>query len=166
MARHSSTESLACVSTNVVRSFISVQWLHQLRSDLCEFSPKLLVLTGCLDPEGIPREVRGFFGPRSFAWLWERLSPSPPPFCGLLFQFNERFEYKCQDCICEESTKSVTCKPKACPPPPVANCSGPGFVLVNQTNPADNCCPAFLCRKTWSSAPYSPLRLIWATVPL
>ncbi|XP_056907848.1 intestinal mucin-like protein [Takifugu flavidus] len=78
---------------------------------------------GCLDPEGIPRE------------------------------FNEKFEYKCQDCICEESTKAVTCKPKACPPPPVANCSGPGFVLVNQTNPADNCCPAFLCQCQSSTCP-------------
>ncbi|KAL6106631.1 uncharacterized protein ACO6RY_10456 [Pungitius sinensis] len=71
---------------------------------------------GCLDPEGIPRE------------------------------FNERFEYKCQTCICEESTKAVTCKPKACPKPPIANCSGPGFVLVNQTNPSDSCCSAFVCQ--------------------
>uniref|UniRef100_A0A673CGC7 Uncharacterized protein n=1 Tax=Sphaeramia orbicularis TaxID=375764 RepID=A0A673CGC7_9TELE len=70
---------------------------------------------GCLDPEGIPRE------------------------------FNERFEYKCQDCICDESTKTVICKPKACPAPPVANCTGPGFVLVNQTNPLDPCCSAFVC---------------------
>ncbi|XP_028286248.1 intestinal mucin-like protein [Parambassis ranga] len=72
---------------------------------------------GCLDPEGIPRE------------------------------FNERFEYKCQDCICEESTKAVTCKPKTCPPPPpIANCTGAGFVLVNQTNPSDPCCPAYVCQ--------------------
>uniref|UniRef100_A0A669D7L1 Uncharacterized protein n=1 Tax=Oreochromis niloticus TaxID=8128 RepID=A0A669D7L1_ORENI len=72
---------------------------------------------GCLDPEGIPRE------------------------------FNERFEYKCQDCICEESTKTVTCKPKVCPPPPATtNCSAPGFVLVNQTSPSDPCCFTYVCQ--------------------
>uniref|UniRef100_A0A8C4F7I0 Mucin-2 n=1 Tax=Dicentrarchus labrax TaxID=13489 RepID=A0A8C4F7I0_DICLA len=72
---------------------------------------------GCLDPEGIPRE------------------------------FNEMFEYKCQNCICEESTKTVTCKPKVCPTPPLTNCTGPGFVLVNQTNPSDRCCTTFVCSK-------------------
>ncbi|XP_060891510.1 mucin-2-like [Labrus mixtus] len=70
---------------------------------------------GCLDPEGIPRE------------------------------FNERFEYKCQDCICEESTKTVTCKAKVCPVPPITHCTVPGFVLVNQTNPSDHCCSTFVC---------------------
>ncbi|XP_061532007.1 mucin-2 [Phycodurus eques] len=70
---------------------------------------------GCLDPEGIPRE------------------------------FNERFEYNCQNCICEEITKTIKCQPKVCPPSHVVNCSGPGFVLVNQTNPADPCCSAFAC---------------------
>ncbi|XP_068459808.1 mucin-2-like [Clinocottus analis] len=77
---------------------------------------------GCLDPEGIPRE------------------------------FNERFEYKCQNCICEES-KTVTCKPKACPTPPIANCTGPGFVLVNQTNPSDSCCTAFVCQCQSNACP-------------
>ncbi|XP_030281364.1 mucin-2 isoform X2 [Sparus aurata] len=71
---------------------------------------------GCIDPEGIPRE------------------------------FNERFEYNCQDCICEESTKTVTCKPKVCPAPPQTNCTGPGFVLVSQTNPSDPCCSVFVCQ--------------------
>ncbi|XP_054476388.1 intestinal mucin-like protein [Anoplopoma fimbria] len=78
---------------------------------------------GCLDPEGIPRE------------------------------FNERFEYKCQNCICEESTKTVTCKPKACPTPPIANCTGPGFVLVDQTNPSDSCCSAFVCQCQSNTCP-------------
>ncbi|XP_068580289.1 mucin-2-like [Cebidichthys violaceus] len=78
---------------------------------------------GCLDPEGIPRE------------------------------FNERFEYKCQNCICEESTKTVTCKPKPCPTPPIANCAGPGFVLVNQTNPSDSCCSAFVCQCQSNTCP-------------
>lgn len=74
--------------------------------------------------------------------------------CGLFFQFNEIFEYKCQDCVCEESTKAVSCKPKVCPPPAIANCSGPGFVLVNQTSPGDPCCSTFICRKTCSIKTY------------
>ncbi|XP_071344358.1 mucin-2-like [Trachinotus anak] len=78
---------------------------------------------GCLDPEGIPRE------------------------------FNESFEYKCQNCICEESTKTVTCKPKGCPAPPVVDCTGPGFVLVNQTNPSDPCCFAYVCQCQSNTCP-------------
>ncbi|KAF3688740.1 Mucin-2 [Channa argus] len=85
------------------------------------------VKTRCLDPEGIPRE------------------------------FNERFDYKCQNCICEESTKTVSCKPKACPAPPVANCSGPGFVLVNQTNPSDQCCSAYVCQCQSKTCPVTDM---------
>uniref|UniRef100_A0A3Q0RXC1 Zmp:0000001332 n=1 Tax=Amphilophus citrinellus TaxID=61819 RepID=A0A3Q0RXC1_AMPCI len=82
---------------------------------------------GCLDPEGIPRE------------------------------FNERFEYKCQDCICEEFTKTVICKPKVCPPPVITNCTGPGFVLVNQTSPADPCCSTFICQCQANTCPFSSM---------
>ncbi|XP_045063576.1 mucin-2-like [Coregonus clupeaformis] len=71
---------------------------------------------GCIDPEGVPRE------------------------------FNERFEYKCQDCVCMESTKIVTCEPKVCSKPPVEICTGPGFVYVNQTDPSDPCCSSLVCR--------------------
>ncbi|KAM3849859.1 mucin-5B [Diretmus argenteus] len=71
---------------------------------------------GCLDSEGIPRE------------------------------FNERFEYKCQNCICEESTKAVTCKPKACPVPPEESCTTPGFIIVNQTIPSNPCCSLYVCQ--------------------
>ncbi|XP_023811499.1 mucin-2 [Oryzias latipes] len=78
---------------------------------------------GCLDPEGIPRE------------------------------FNERFEYKCQDCICDESTKTIVCKPKTCPPPHNADCTTPGFVVVNQTNPEDPCCYDYVCECQISTCP-------------
>lgn len=70
--------------------------------------------------------------------------------CGLFFQINERFEYKCQNCKCEESTKTVNCTPKVCPAPLMISCTGPGFVLVNQTNPSDPCCTTYVCRKTCS----------------
>uniref|UniRef100_A0A7N6BRC0 Mucin 2, oligomeric mucus/gel-forming n=1 Tax=Anabas testudineus TaxID=64144 RepID=A0A7N6BRC0_ANATE len=83
---------------------------------------------GCLDPEGIPRE------------------------------FNERFEYKCQSCICEESTKTVTCQPKECPAPPIVTCSNPGFVLVNQTNPSDPCCSNYVCECRISTCPVIDLK--------
>ncbi|XP_041853995.1 mucin-2-like [Melanotaenia boesemani] len=78
---------------------------------------------GCLDPEGIPRE------------------------------FNEMFEYKCQDCICDEPTKTVICKPKTCPAPPISNCTGAGFVLVSQPNPADPCCTAYVCQCQINTCP-------------
>ncbi|XP_051236641.1 intestinal mucin-like protein [Dicentrarchus labrax] len=91
---------------------------------------------GCLDPEGIPRE------------------------------FNEMFEYKCQNCICEESTKTVTCKPKVCPTPPLTNCTGPGFVLVNQTNPSDRCCTTFVCKCQSNACPYSNMNCPVGYIPV
>lgn len=69
------------------------------------------------------------------------------PSCCISSQFNERFEYKCQDCVCLESTKTVNCKPKVCSKPPVEICTGPGFVYVNQTDPTDPCCSNLACRK-------------------
>ncbi|CAL8356587.1 unnamed protein product [Lota lota] len=78
---------------------------------------------GCLDSQGIPREL------------------------------NEIFEQNCQKCICEESTKSVTCKPKDCPAIPPGSCTKPGFILVNQTNPADPCCLHYVCQCDSSTCP-------------
>ncbi|XP_044212416.1 intestinal mucin-like protein [Thunnus albacares] len=83
---------------------------------------------GCLDPEGIPREV------------------------------NERFEYKCQNCTCDESTKTVTCKPKVCPVPSITNCTGPGFVLVNQTSPSDSCCTSYVCQCRSNTCPVNIMK--------
>ncbi|XP_042267504.1 intestinal mucin-like protein isoform X2 [Thunnus maccoyii] len=83
---------------------------------------------GCLDPEGIPREV------------------------------NERFEYKCQNCICDESTKTVTCKHKVCPAPPLTSCTGPGFVLVNQTSPSDPCCTSYVCQCRSNTCPVNIMK--------
>uniref|UniRef100_A0A3B4YFL6 Mucin-2-like n=1 Tax=Seriola lalandi dorsalis TaxID=1841481 RepID=A0A3B4YFL6_SERLL len=78
---------------------------------------------GCLDSQGIPRE------------------------------FDEKFEHNCQNCICKESTKTVTCKPKVCPVPPAANCTSPGFVLVNQANPSDPCCSVYVCQCQSNTCP-------------
>ncbi|KAM8860829.1 intestinal mucin-like protein [Synchiropus picturatus] len=78
---------------------------------------------GCLDPDGVPRE------------------------------FHETFEYKCQTCTCEESTKTVTCKQKVCPPPPKANCVDPGFILVKRIDPENPCCSAYVCQCHSSTCP-------------
>ncbi|XP_073328951.1 intestinal mucin-like protein [Pagrus major] len=91
---------------------------------------------GCLDSQGIPRE------------------------------FNERFEYNCQDCICEESTKTVTCKPKVCPAPPPTNCTGPGFVLVSQTNPSDPCCSVFVCQCHSNTCPVTNMNCPVGYIPV
>ncbi|XP_028304407.1 mucin-2-like isoform X2 [Gouania willdenowi] len=79
-------------------------------------------MCGCLDPENNPRE------------------------------FNEQFEYRCQDCICEIS-KVVTCRPKVCPEPETVRCVDPGYVLVNQTNPSDPCCLEQVCQCQITTCP-------------
>lgn len=69
-------------------------------------------------------------------------------------EFNERFELNCQQCVCDESTKAVHCSPRVCPAPPAAlNCTAPGSVLVNQSNPADPCCAAYVCHCDSSKCP-------------
>ncbi|XP_036390592.1 mucin-2-like [Megalops cyprinoides] len=78
---------------------------------------------GCLDPSGVPRE------------------------------FNEIFQYKCQDCICDEATKTVICKPLVCPDSEVVNCNGPGFIVVNETDPSEPCCSRLFCRCDSSTCP-------------
>ncbi|XP_042561395.1 mucin-2-like isoform X2 [Clupea harengus] len=78
---------------------------------------------GCLDPDGKARE------------------------------FDERFEHNCQDCVCEESTKAISCKSKQCPPPSITPCAQPGFVLVNTTDPSNPCCTLLTCRCDSSLCP-------------
>uniref|UniRef100_A0AAY4DDJ6 Uncharacterized protein n=1 Tax=Denticeps clupeoides TaxID=299321 RepID=A0AAY4DDJ6_9TELE len=83
---------------------------------------------GCLDPEGIVRE------------------------------FNERFEYNCQDCLCEETTKTVTCKPKVCSNPGAISCNEPGFIIANETDPDDSCCSKLTCRCDSRTCPPSDMK--------
>ncbi|XP_017261173.1 intestinal mucin-like protein [Kryptolebias marmoratus] len=91
--------------------------LFNKESDICVKS------CGCLDPEGIPREL------------------------------NETFEYKCQNCVCNEFTKTVTCKDKVCPTLNIQSCSGEGFILVNETDPSDPCCTVYDCQCQSSTCP-------------
>ncbi|XP_077066363.1 intestinal mucin-like protein [Siphateles boraxobius] len=78
---------------------------------------------GCLDASGTPRE------------------------------FDEVFEYNCEECICEKASKSVTCEPKKCPNVNPESCTEPGFVLVNVTNPSDPCCSKQVCNCDVSICP-------------
>ncbi|XP_043084737.1 mucin-2-like [Puntigrus tetrazona] len=70
---------------------------------------------GCLDPSGRPRE------------------------------YDERFRYNCEDCVCDRASQSVICKPKKCPDVNPEICTKPGFVLVNVTDPSDPCCRKQVC---------------------
>uniref|UniRef100_A0A8C1UDD2 Uncharacterized protein n=1 Tax=Cyprinus carpio TaxID=7962 RepID=A0A8C1UDD2_CYPCA len=70
---------------------------------------------GCLDASGTPRE------------------------------FDEVFEYNCEECICDKASKSIKCEPKKCPDVNPASCTEPGFVLVNVTDPSDPCCSKQVC---------------------
>ncbi|XP_056095227.1 mucin-2-like [Rhinichthys klamathensis goyatoka] len=78
---------------------------------------------GCLDASGTPRE------------------------------FDEVFEYNCEECICEKDSKSVSCKPKKCPDVNPESCTEPGFVLVNVTDPSDQCCSKQVCNCDVSICP-------------
>ncbi|XP_016384064.1 mucin-5B-like [Sinocyclocheilus rhinocerous] len=70
---------------------------------------------GCLDPSGTPRE------------------------------YDERFRYNCEDCVCDRASQSVFCKPKECPDVNPEICTERGFVLVNVTNPSEPCCSKQVC---------------------
>ncbi|XP_067236751.1 uncharacterized protein [Chanodichthys erythropterus] len=72
---------------------------------------------GCVDSSGTPRE------------------------------FDKHFMHNCEDCVCDKASQSVICKPKKCPDVTPKNCTGPGFMLFNETDPADPCCSKQVCRE-------------------
>ncbi|XP_051740701.1 mucin-2-like isoform X3 [Ctenopharyngodon idella] len=72
---------------------------------------------GCVDSSGTPREI------------------------------DEHFKYNCEDCVCDKASQSVICKPKKCPDVTLENCTEPGFMLFNVTDPADPCCSKQVCRE-------------------
>ncbi|XP_053496764.1 intestinal mucin-like protein [Ictalurus furcatus] len=77
---------------------------------------------GCLDPSGQGRE------------------------------FGEKFQYGCQDCVCDKASASIKCKPRQCSNNQVT-CSEPGFIVVNATDPSDACCTILTCRCESSTCP-------------
>uniref|UniRef100_A0A668U9Q1 Mucin 5f n=1 Tax=Oreochromis aureus TaxID=47969 RepID=A0A668U9Q1_OREAU len=122
------------------RAGVCVYWRNHTKTEKCSYEPTMnFTAEGCFCPDGMK--------------LFSRQSNICVKTCGkfgIIAQFNERFELKCQKCTCEESTKTVTCKPKECPKPNITECSDDGFVLINQTDPSDPCCSTPVCRKTCS----------------
>ncbi|XP_060742784.1 mucin-2-like isoform X1 [Tachysurus vachellii] len=79
---------------------------------------------GCLDPSGQGRE------------------------------FGEKFQYGCQDCVCDESSVSIICKPRQCSNDSnQLTCSDPGFIVTNVTDPSDACCTIRTCSCDSSTCP-------------
>ncbi|KAM9495184.1 mucin-2-like [Clarias gariepinus] len=78
---------------------------------------------GCLDPSGQGREL------------------------------GEQFQYGCQDCVCDKTSATITCKPKQCSNNNQVTCSDPGFIVVNVTDPSDACCTILTCRCESSTCP-------------
>ncbi|KAF5908258.1 mucin-5AC-like isoform X2, partial [Clarias magur] len=78
---------------------------------------------GCLDPSGKGREL------------------------------GEQFQYGCQDCVCDQTSARITCKPKQCSNNNQVTCSDPGFIVANVTNPSDACCTILTCRCESSTCP-------------
>uniref|UniRef100_A0A3Q3BFU2 Mucin 2, oligomeric mucus/gel-forming n=1 Tax=Kryptolebias marmoratus TaxID=37003 RepID=A0A3Q3BFU2_KRYMA len=106
--------------------------------------PKMNFTTeGCFCPEGMK-----LFNKESDICVKSCGKCTKSPTLVLSFQLNETFEYKCQNCVCNEFTKTVTCKDKVCPTLNIQSCSGEGFILVNETDPSDPCCTVYDCRKT------------------
>ncbi|XP_078077489.1 uncharacterized protein LOC144499246 [Mustelus asterias] len=71
---------------------------------------------GCIGPDGLPKE------------------------------FDERFKFNCQDCICDKITHRVICQPHNCPIFPTMPCEGEGFININVTISDDDCCTKTVCR--------------------
>ncbi|XP_028304413.1 intestinal mucin-like protein [Gouania willdenowi] len=100
-----------------------------------KYSDVCVKTCGCLDPENNPHE------------------------------FNETFEYKCQDCICEKS-KTVTCKPRVCPEPENTTCVDKGYVLVNQTSKLDPCCLEHVCQCQVTTCPVPKISCLVGFKPI
>ncbi|XP_055987580.1 mucin-5AC-like [Sorex fumeus] len=49
----------------------------------------------------------------------------------------------CQECTCDAASRTLTCRPQTCPPPPA--CPAPGLVPVPAVPQAGQCCPTYSC---------------------
>ncbi|KAM9495181.1 mucin-2-like [Clarias gariepinus] len=67
-------------------------------------------------------------------------------------ELGEQFQYGCQDCVCDKTSATITCKPKQCSSVQVT-CTNPGFIVVNVTDPSDACCTILTCRCESSTCP-------------
>uniref|UniRef100_A0A4W3H2P2 CTCK domain-containing protein n=1 Tax=Callorhinchus milii TaxID=7868 RepID=A0A4W3H2P2_CALMI len=65
---------------------------------------------------------------------------------GVHRKFGESFEFKCQDCICDNITQQVICQPHKCDSSPSVTCDGDGFIVAKVPNPKDHCCMETECK--------------------
>ncbi|XP_043826511.1 mucin-5B [Dromiciops gliroides] len=74
---------------------------------------------------------------------------TPPPGCYDVLpprQPGEQWTSNCQDCICDNSSLTVQCRPVQClEPTPPPNCQKEGFVIVFQPRAENSCCMEARC---------------------
>ncbi|XP_074086877.1 mucin-5B [Macrotis lagotis] len=82
---------------------------------------------------------------------------TPPPGCYDIIpprQPGEQWTSNCQDCICDNSSLTVQCRPVQCPEPTLPpKCQKEGFVVVYQPLAEDSCCIEAHCVCNQSSCP-------------
>uniref|UniRef100_A0A803J5N0 Mucin 2, oligomeric mucus/gel-forming n=1 Tax=Xenopus tropicalis TaxID=8364 RepID=A0A803J5N0_XENTR len=61
-------------------------------------------------------------------------------------QLGEKFEFNCQDCVCQEDSFGIVCKEKICPEVKTeVLCTLDGFYPVTQIDPNNHCCKETVC---------------------
>ncbi|XP_066475572.1 mucin-5AC-like [Tiliqua scincoides] len=65
---------------------------------------------------------------------------------GLPKDIGTTWRSNCQECVCDELSVSVQCKPVACPTSEAAICEKEGFEPVSVLTSEDPCCPKIDCR--------------------
>ncbi|XP_072494058.1 uncharacterized protein [Notamacropus eugenii] len=82
---------------------------------------------------------------------------TPSPGCYDIFpprQPGEQWTSNCQDCICDNSSLTVQCRPVQClEPTPPPKCQKEGFVVVYEPQAGDPCCMEARCVCNQSSCP-------------
>ncbi|XP_051822910.1 mucin-5B [Antechinus flavipes] len=82
---------------------------------------------------------------------------TPPPGCYDVHpprQPGEQWTSNCQDCICDNSSLTVQCRPVQCPEPtPPPKCQKEGFVIVYRARAENPCCMEAHCVCNQSSCP-------------
>ncbi|KAM5317249.1 mucin-5AC [Glossophaga mutica] len=103
------------------------------------------VTEGCFCPEGMTL----------FSRSTEVCVPAGCPRClgphGEPVEPGRTVAFDCQECTCEGSTRTMSCRRQPCPLPPA--CPQPGFVPVPAAPLAGQCCPRYTCACNASYCP-------------
>ncbi|XP_062054496.1 mucin-5AC [Lepus europaeus] len=102
--------------------------------------------------------TEGCFCPEStllFSTSVEVCVPSGCPRCmgpsGEPVMPGDTISFECQECTCESSSMTLSCRTKPCPPPPACELSG--FVQMPLAPAAGECCPQYTCACNASYCP-------------